>query len=74
MVRRLRQNAMVFCPDRTSSATRPAVSPLGDTRAPVTSSSGGGFHTATRRSLWGDPSSLTASTGTPHTAEASRSG
>jgi hypothetical protein len=45
-----------------------------DTRAPVTSSSGGGFQMATNLSPRGEPSSSTSSTGRPHSAEARRAG
>jgi hypothetical protein len=65
---------MVRRPAPTSSATRPAVPTLLETRLPVASSTGRGFQTATNRSPRGEPSSTTASTDTPQTWEASTSG
>jgi hypothetical protein len=79
---RLRQNAIVRCPDATSSVTSPAVSPCADARARCRrstssspdGSSSGGFHSAKNRSPRGEPSSVTSVTGSPHSADASSPG
>src|SRR5579885_1974420 len=65
--RRLRVNAIARCPDPTSPASNRAVSPCAEPDRP-------GSHRAKTRSPQGDPSSVTADTGTPHTSDASPAG
>ena len=74
MERRLGQNPIVRRSARTRSATSPAASPWVEARVPGSSSSTGGFQMATTRSPDGEPSSVTAVTSTPVSADASAAG
>ena len=74
VARRLRQKATVLVFSTTSRAMRRDTSRPEEPRTPCSSSSNGGFHSAIDRSPRGDPSSLTAVTGSPHSEDASVAG
>ena len=71
---RLRVNASVWCPSATKRDSSIAVSTLADARVPVCASINGRCHTAKLRSACGEPSSSIASTGSPHSRDASSAG
>ena len=71
---RLRVNASVWCPSATKRDSSIAVSTFADARVPVRTSINGRCHTAKLRSACGEPSPSIASTGSPHSRDASSAG
>ena len=71
---RLRQKAMVRCPPVISALMSSAVSRADEVERPPSTSSPAGFQSTKTRSPRGEPSSVTSSTGRPHSSEARRPG